>query len=504
MGAGNKGSIKEQIGTILLDVYGSVPVYYIGGSAFIIEVPGAEEPMKLPKDAIDRLIKDKQIHISSPAQYANIIAKIDPITGATPTHNADGTKRSMSSQTLMMLENEGFLSPSSPEPAHFQIDERLADDGILQDEDFDMAPPPRRRPSAEKDAELTNMSQPVPVQHDTPDKPNEPQSNDIPTRTKHAKSDLPTDEFGRQPVESSRVFEAEEREKARQERHSAFTSWMQKRVNESNEGRSGENDLDEKITGTHPGVNKPFVLIAIVVVVVCGLLFFGTYMLLSGGIGTAPSGQSQNPDASRTSQNQNQATYGSGLATTYTRTDFDPEASVQNYKDASQDKHEIAIGFFKTLKSYYLGGDETAVGKLVALDAIGDQLANSYTSLTQTKQGLSEEEAATLRSEYGTSFVESEKKHIQNRDSDASIFCGRVRDVKVDGSNDTIIYVVMESVAGDHQRACFMLQSDSEQKSWALTQMVNPSGYISMIMEGPYNNDYTYGVESGMAAENAS
>ena len=77
--------------------------------------------------------------------------------------------------------------------------------------------------------------------------------------------------------------------------------------------------------------------------------------------------------------------------------------------------------------------------------------------------------------------MQQERKHITDKDLYASMFGGRVREVRQQAGK---LYVVMESIGGDHQRACFVLTEDAQSGSWALTDIVDTNGYVKMIGSG--------------------
>ena len=82
--------------------------------------------------------------------------------------------------------------------------------------------------------------------------------------------------------------------------------------------------------------------------------------------------------------------------------------------------------------------------------------------------------------DYHSRFVINERQHVVDRDVYASIFGGRIREVRQDPANPYRLYVVMESIAGDHQRVCFAMDGDAT-GAWTVVDLLDPVGYVNMI-----------------------
>jgi hypothetical protein len=103
--------------------------------------------------------------------------------------------------------------------------------------------------------------------------------------------------------------------------------------------------------------------------------------------------------------------------------------------------------------------------------------------VAKDKQNLSDAEAEELLYAYDETFIKSEKQHVLNKDPYGSIFGGRIREVRTDPYEDYKLYIVMESISGDHQRICFVATGD-EDDNWMITGIMDSEGYTKMISEG--------------------
>ena len=173
-----------------------------------------------------------------------------------------------------------------------------------------------------------------------------------------------------------------------------------------------------------------------------------------------------------------------GGGVTVDRNDFDPEDVVIEYRIASDSQQDIAVGFFTSLKNAFANGDVTTFNSMVAVDSIASQIASVYASYAQMYQSLTQSETEDLADYYAQTLAEQERQHVVDKDSYGSMFGGRIREVRVDDDDENRLYVVMESLGGDHQRACFVLQGDPSTGSYALTEMMDVNGYVKMIMQG--------------------
>jgi hypothetical protein len=168
---------------------------------------------------------------------------------------------------------------------------------------------------------------------------------------------------------------------------------------------------------------------------------------------------------------------------TVVRTDFDPETIVANFEMASEDKQKVAIAMFQAIRTDILNGDVNAFCQAVDIEQIASEIAPAYAEHAAGVQNLGEAEKNELKDNYQVTFSRNERQHVVDKDTYASIFGGRIREVRQDPGNPLCIYVVMEAITGDHQRACFALNDDGT-GGWTVTDLVDPSGYVQMIAQG--------------------
>lgn len=445
-----------------------VPVLYVGGSMFRLDFPNqpSDQAPHYDKSVIDRLIEKKQLQLTSQDAYERICASIDPVTGDTKDYHADGSKKTEVEKTLQTLNQERSVKRdrterAKQEPEHGravpQIDESLGNEvaGVAGDPTAAHSMT-RSRPSGPQvsqedlfgdsggtgqDASLSFSSQ-APT---TASRPHGPQAD--PTRETY-------EEF---------------RERQHRENPSLKTSPAKRRT--------------------------AVAALAGVAVIGCVACFAVTASLtdsvdpsgipvigkmISGGKGKSAAQPEEKPGVAEEGKDGSQE--GTEVVL---RTDFDPEDAVVHFPLASSDKQDLAVNFFKAIRVGYSQGNLDQLNSMIAYDYVHGQIADAYATAEQQRLQLSDEARAVLRDQYVAIMNQQEGTHLANHDLDASIYCGRIREVRADDTDPNRLYVVMESLGGDHQRACFILQGDPSTNMYALVGMTDPEGYVRMIREGP-------------------
>lgn len=165
------------------------------------------------------------------------------------------------------------------------------------------------------------------------------------------------------------------------------------------------------------------------------------------------------------------------------RTGFDPEDAVIDKPLASSTQETIAAAIMQTIRTNVANGEVTAFKEAVDIDAIAGLIAPEYAYLAQEEQGLSDTERDELMFDYHSTFITNELQNVVDKDYNASMFCGRIREVRTESNNDQILYIVTESISGDHQRVCFIATGDGN-NGWMITGITAPKEYVKMIQQG--------------------
>lgn len=457
--------IHEKIATAKIKNHGLTDIYYVGGSTFELDIDnGSGKKPTVKKNVIDKLVASKQLRLINPNRYREITASIDPKTGATKTHNADGTKKSKLAQMTSELEDEGYIAETPS--------------GIVHTTQRNQ--PTKSEPQDRQQHQIAD-----PFADDDDEAPQSTNTGD--------------DGFsrnGRMNDESSYVTDDVD----------PFGDDMPAPSNEMGTVSDGENNGNYDDTSGMAGDRRiargprtvPIIVFVILSIILCIVLFFGAAAItatFSKGSGislklpTMPQAQQQQTqntekdgdgERGEASANAGEQQPKGGVD----RGDFDPEDAVIDYQLASDEQYDLANGFFTSLRQTIANGDVKSFNSMVAVDSIASQIASTYASYAQLYQNVTESETDELSDYYAETFAEAERQHVVDKDSYASIFGGRIREVRVDPNDDMRLYVVMESLGGDHQRACYVLQGDKSSGSYALTEMVDVNGYVQMIMQG--------------------
>lgn len=412
------GLVGEAIGVIKVrsdTTSKTADLIYLGGSTFKVEFRGnPDQGGTFTLENVQRLVDDGYCKITAQEKFDEIVSQIDPETGETNTHYADGREKTLLDQELNRLNDEGFVR--------------------FSDEDDDSGYPAR---DAQDDgnAEIFNQS-----------------------------------------VDSE-----------------SFRGDGPRNYEETMRARPDEPEWVWNMRRDSPNSPKAFLTVFIVAMsILSAFAFFGVHAMLpdlSRGSSTVISRlmgrnrktQTDEPtDAENAFEDEEQVDLTSPSAW---RTDFDPEDSVAMYPMADDAQKSIANGFMTALRGCFSDKDRTAFVNIVALEPICLQIAKSYVALTTDAHSLTVDEQTELTDWYALSFAQREVAHVEDGDVYASIFGGRVREVRADEADPYKLYVVNESLGGDHQRICFILQGNSE-NSWALTGVMDPDGYVKQVLSG--------------------
>lgn len=458
--------IHEKIATAKIKNHGLTDIYYVGGSTFELDIDnGSGKKPTVKKSVIDKLVASKQLRLINPNRYREITASIDPKTGATKTHNADGTKKSKLAQMTSELEDEGYIAETP--------------NGIVH--------------TAHRNQPARNESQERPQQHQIAD-PFADDDDDMPKSMNTGDNGFSRN--GRMNGESSYVTDDVDPFGDDMPAPSDDMASMSDDVSDDGYGNEGGKPEERRIARGPRTI--PIIVFVVLSVILCIVLFFGAAAItatFSKGSGislklpTLPQAQQQQTqDTEKDSDGEQSGTNVNSEDQqpegTVDRGDFDPEDGVIDYPLASDEQYDLANGFFTSLRQTISNGDVKSFNSMVAVDSIASQIASAYASYAQLYQNITESETDELSDYYAETFAEAERQHVVDKDSYASIFGGRIREVRVDQSDSMRLYVVMESLGGDHQRACYVLQGDKSSGAYALTEMVDVNGYVQMIMQG--------------------
>lgn len=474
--AANKRNLQK-IGIMKVKQANGAPqtydVLYLGGSTFVINF--GEQQATIGKAKIDELIQKGQLGLVSEDEYQRICDAIDPTDGSTKTHRADGTEKSEVEKMLTDLQEETVrnsapASPNGPEPMV---------DPFGDDEDDLLEEPSRwRRDDARQPDPAHGM-----------------------TRSRPAPSDDP---FGEDPgmgfhsLDEGRPFGAR-----------GDAGRAQQQADPRDDGtdgdaggrgqRQGDSRGMRRSSGARVGASLAVIAATLVGCVACFVLAMGFTSKSSWDLSSVPvigsyttqdahdaqDDRSDLPASERIKQGETSATTkGQSGLEIVVRSDFDPEDAVVGYALANGEMKQIAIGFFQAVRVAYSNGDVDMLNSMIAYGVVHDQVADAYARAEQARLMLTDEEREAIRGQYREVMDQREAAHVANHDVDASIYCGRVREVRADDTDAMRMYVVMESLAGDHQRICFVLQGDAASGAYALVGITDADGYVRMVMEG--------------------
>ena len=459
-------------------------IYYIGGSSFVLVKDGEEDhPMaKMTLQQVKKMIAAKKVTLLRPKHLEEIENEVDPDTGDTASHNADGSVKSTVDQMLNKYQQDGYI-----------VDDG---NGGVKSIDEGVTPQPRRRRrhrtsgdggSSSPDSatgQQENRNGGVPLNADEPQKQHEGDS-----ASSLEKID-DVDPFA--DIDTGRYDEPDRPQRNRRQLsdYDGDAAEPDMGRNKPRRQRTANPEEDQGHIG------GPLFVFIVVTILLCLVLFFGSFIVsskifhgkldeMTGGQTTSQKKDSGNSnkekgDSGKNENASSEPATASGLDP-IKRTDFDPEDAVKTYTMASSSVKAIADGFMKQVRSLIANGDVDSFTQMVALDNVSSEIAISYADLSQVRQNLTDDEKAELLQYYKNTLMQQERKHITDKDLYASMFGGRVREVRQQVGK---LYVVMESVGGDHQRACFVLTEDAQSGSWALTDIVDTNGYVKMIGSG--------------------
>lgn len=460
-------------------------IYYIGGSSFVLVKDGEEDnPMaKMTLPQVKKMIAAKKVTLLRPKHLEEIENEVDPDTGDTASHNADGSVKSTVDQMLNKYQQDGYI-----------VDDG---NGGVKPIDEGTAPQPRRRrrhrTSGDGDSASPDATQGQPDRRNggVPLNADEPQEQPGDGNASLEKID-DVDPFA--DIDTGR-YDEPSRPQHNRRQLSDYEGDGQEQMMPRRKPRRQRTTSPDDDQGH---VGGPLFVFVVVTVLLCLVLFFGSFIvskkIFHGKLDEMASGQTTSQKKDTESSNKNNDNAGknksgnensepataSGLDP-IKRTDFDPEDAVKTYTMASSSEKAIADGFMKQVRSLIANGDVDSFTQMVALDNVSSEIAISYADLSQVRQNLTDDEKAELLQYYKNTLMQQERKHITEKDLYASMFGGRVREVRQQAGK---LYVVMESIGGDHQRACFVLTEDAQSGSWALTDIVDTNGYVKMIGSG--------------------
>lgn len=454
-----------------------VDVLYVGGSMFMLDFPveAGKTPAMIERSRVDELVGKNMLKLTSQDLYQKICDEIDPVTGETREFHADGTKKTEVEQVLAQLNEERSSRHDrnesvSHEPEHGRTVQP-------QDDSYGNEVPGVKDPSTAHSMTRRRSTK----------QPQQPDQDEF------SQDDIFGDTFGQHaPATTSEsvsnfVFDTKQETPADQgiQKVEGMGSSMGR---QETEPRSLVASKSRRATmGVALGAITLIGCIAsfaISFAVTRGLNMRVADIPVIGQIFADPNDRRNLPINEQVKPGETEAvTKTTTGMEVVVRDDFDPEESVRQLALADDASQDIAINFFKAIRLAYSQGNFDQLNNMIAYDYIHSQIATAYANAEQQRTGLTEDAKNQMIAQYVGILNQREGTHIANHDMDASIYCGRVREVRVDDSDPLRLYVVMESLGGDHQRACFILMGDGS-GAYAVIGMVNPEGYVNMIMKG--------------------
>lgn len=516
-----------------------VDVYYIGGSMFEFDFHDeSTKPVRVPLDKLQPFIDAGKVKVTTPKQFAEICAKINA-DGTTSTENADGTPKSAMTKAMDMLERDNIVSVGADGKKEIVSAEQRAErsrkarGGERGAPDDARERKPKREPAPASAMAEDAGDRPRPARDGRLGEGNpDAQGQAAPAKSKRTErsrnyakkkqqrgegSQQGGQEAPRSPRESAPGIVR--RESAPHEDGGEFSEYdtqlseyvderlskpveegrkpPRRRRNDPNQDLNGDGVVDHFDTiEAERRSNAPGVVALIAATTLLSVIaFFGMFALgvsvnnarghngneniqvtTLGDQNDSGSQQSTGGDAQGAEQKESPYTF-------VNRSDFDPETAVLNMPMADDAKTNVAVGLMRYIRECVVNGDVNGFGKIVAIDGIADQLSKSYADYAGMKQNLNNNDKDALQRNWRDRYILNEKQHIVDKDMLSSSYGGRVREVRQDPTNPYVLYVVMESVAGDHQRICYIITGDGN-NSWALTGVTDAPGYISMICQG--------------------
>lgn len=456
---------------------GGVPyrIYYEGGSLFCMvwEDNGKSKQMHIPKDKLDIMISEGKIHLMSATKYRQIEKNILP-DGSTRTHNADGTPKSAFKQQMETLEQEDHLIITNPDGSK----------SIAPDPEPGAPKMPEKKVPGPEDAAEMGL-------------------NGLNANTPEMEESL--DEQAHTDVEQNE-----------EDGHDESEEPVQKPVRARKDSRhpedlNGDGIIDEfdDLIKEEQKKNILVMLIFFAGIIVSIFLFFFFHTITASILHGEPidlipeviqiekkdsslAQDSENGDEGEQGNTQDQPSENgsedngdasSNQLETVNRGDFDPEDAVAAFPMADAEKEKVAVWLFQQVRQNIYDANRMAFEANVKMDRIAGELSPAYAETAKEIQGLTDAEKAEVDAYWRETFIKREIQHVLDKDPYGSIFGGRIREVRQDPNNPLCLYVVTESIAGDHQRACFAINGDSS-GNWIITDIMDPKGYVKMIQEG--------------------
>lgn len=446
---------SDKIGTMRVDG-NNATIYYKGGSTFTVKFDGIEqeagqEEMHIRKDTVDKWVAAGTLRLTNAKRYDEITAAIDPLTGDTPTHHADGTIKTLVERELNDLKSNGFVG----------------------DEDGDSG----KRPQP-------------PRMHDGRKTPKQEASMPNPAASG---SQRPAP----RPIGISDVTSGSQ----------GFGDGTTYGVAMPQSQNQNVSDVEIQTPQLKPKSTFPKVIVFVAIMLAVAIALLLGMRTLSGnvsGMNNLPSfGDDGKGTQTQTSKDANanaNATHtadntprdengGTGTSVvsdgnTITRTDYDPEVSVADMPMADDTKRDIASGMFSQIRMLFSKGDTANFLQIVNLDGIAGDVARSYANSEKTRLSLTDSETQELETFYKQALIQDELEHVSQNDTYGSIFGGRIREVRSDPNGSNTLYVVMESLGGDHQRVCLVLTGNDDGTSWIVSGIKDPDAYVTQVMAG--------------------
>lgn len=497
-----RGIVETGNETVLADFI------YVAGSMFKVHWVESGRTMSADISTVKKILKSGRGMVTDPKQWAQITASILP-DGSTETHFKDGTQKSTFTRTVEDLTKNGYLkenqngtrtvSPKQKPKAAAsnstpQMMSKLTDvvkgegpvepgtvEKIKGDKQVSEAATPGERAAGGSDSVGDELARSE--KHSAPKKGRDKK----PVRSDGGASAPDGD------IDEDRILDEDAEPEMRLKQPPSDVRKRRERLANDLNGDGVVDEFDDLIAQEQKKsllVMTVFIGSILLSIVLFVLAFTFSNGLLHGGsmnpldtVGisvptddddSAQSGNSADPDQGEEQQAQLE---------TIIRTDFDPETAVISYPMADSESEAIATAMIKMIKEDINNGDVNSFNEAVDIEAIAGQIAPEYAWRAAELQNLTELQRDEMMRFYHQTFRDNERQHVVNKDPYASIFGGRIREVRKDPYEPNKLYIVMESISGDHQRICFVMESDGE-NSYTISGITDAKGYVRMIQQG--------------------
>lgn len=533
-----QGTKKEKIAIANIKQYGAVSVCYVGGSMFEMDIPQkTDKPIRFNLEALETLVSKGQAAIVNKEKFATIKASILP-DGSTKTHNADGSEKSTESQVLEQLTREGFVdvprNNSNEGMGNVQhrrenrVNTSASPDlqrSFVRGQNENVVPISSTPISGDISSRIQNdYFPPMPMDPNTKKHKAAPNRRVNPARMKgtvgaglsrleHEQEKIDAQETFTNIQDENNDINDNFQESVKLEGGQQFSGVGEKieNTNEDPLDRRGRDKRKQKIQGdlngdgvvdefdSFVGEEQRKNLLVIFALVVCIILSFFLFFFSHATVAKLLHGESfvlfpenptQQPQENNTQPQENTEVSSEQMITgnEIVNPKYDPEAAVASYQLADDDILKAVTNYLVNMKKFFIDGpslkpdgSQYSLRDYVNLDLVAEQLAQAYVDVAMIRGHVPPEVIMELKNEYMINLKTIETDNAAQTDTYGSIFCGRLREVRIDPIDSEKIYIVMQSGSGDLQRICFEASCKMKKDEYGMPQK-NENGFIYDIM----------------------